>query len=241
MSILTFILALTPIIWLILALVFLKIKAPLACSIGLLLTIILAIYGFKLPFLDTITGTLDGIALGLWPIIYVIVAALFTYNVTNKSGGIRVIQDVLSSITTDKRILVLIIAWGFGGFLEAIAGFGTAVAIPAGILIAFGFEPIKAAIICLIANTTPTAFGAVGLPVITLANVTQLPQKSLSYTVTLQLLFLVIIVPYILVILTGNGFKSLKGVGFITFMAGLSFALPQIFIAKFIGQNFQQF
>ncbi|WP_276804720.1 L-lactate permease [Lactobacillus hominis] len=235
MSILTFILALTPIIWLILALVFLKIKAPLACSIGLLLTIILAIYGFKLPFLDTITGTLDGIALGLWPIIYVIVAALFTYNVTNKSGGIRVIQDVLSSITTDKRILVLIIAWGFGGFLEAIAGFGTAVAIPSGILIAFGFEPIKAAIICLIANTTPTAFGAVGLPVITLANVTQLPQKSLSYTVTLQLLFLVIIVPYILVILTGNGFKSLKGVGFITFMAGLSFALPQIFIAKFIG------
>ncbi|WP_297818230.1 L-lactate permease [uncultured Lactobacillus sp.] len=235
MSILAFVLALLPIVWLIVSLGFLKMRAPLACIIGLILTIILAIFGFKLSPLNTFTGTIDGIALGLWPIVYVIIAALFTYNVTNKSGGIRIIQDVLSSITTDKRILVLIIAWGFGGFLEAIAGFGTAVAIPAGILIAFGFEPIKAAIICLIANTTPTAFGAVGLPVITLANVTQLPQKPLSYTVTLQLLFLVIIIPYILVILTGNGFKSLKGVGFITFMAGLSFALPQIFIAKFIG------
>ncbi|MDK7310339.1 L-lactate permease, partial [Lactobacillus jensenii] len=79
---------------------------------------------------------------------------------------------LLSSITTDKRILVLIIAWGFGGFLESIAGFGTAVAICAGILISLGLEPIQASVICLVANSTATAFGAIGLPVLTLAEVT---------------------------------------------------------------------
>ncbi len=81
----------------------------------------------------------------------------------------NIIKRIMTSVTTDKRILVLILAWGFGGFLEAIAGFGTAVAIPASILAALGFEPVFAAIIYLIANITPTAFGAIGLPIITLA------------------------------------------------------------------------
>jgi lactate permease len=230
-----FILALIPIIWLIVSLGVMKMAAAKACSIGLVITIFLAIYSFSLPAVDTLTGALEGIAMGLWPIIYVIIAALFTYNVSSKSGALQIIQDMLSSITTDRRILVLIIAWGFGGFLEAIAGFGTAVAIPAGILIAFGFEPIQASVICLIANTTPTAFGAIGLPVITLANVTGLNSLSLSYTVTLQLVFLVVIIPFVLVYLTGKSFKALKGVFWITLMSGLAFALPQVVVAKFVG------
>lgn len=232
---LNFFLALIPIVWLIISLGVIKMPAPQACSAGLVISIFLAIFAFKLPTVDTLTGALEGVLMGIWPIVYVIVAALFTYNVTNTSGGIKIIQDMLSSITTDKRILVLIIAWGFGGFLEAIAGFGTAVAIPAGILIAFGFDPIKASVICLIANTTPTAFGAVGLPVITLSQVTGLPAKPLSYVITLQLLVLVIIIPYILVSLTGGSVKSVKGVSLITFMSGLAFALPQIVVAKFVG------
>lgn len=230
-----FFIALIPIIWLIISLGVFKMPAARACIIGLIITIFLAIFAFKLSILNTFSGALEGILMGLWPIIYVIIAALFTYNVTNKSGGIKVIQDVLSNITTDRRILVLIIAWGFGGFLEAIAGFGTAVAIPAGILIAFGFEPIQASVICLVANTTPTAFGAVGLPVITLADVTKLPAKPLSLIITLQLFVLVIIVPFVLVYLTEKNIRALKGVFFITFMSGLAFALPQIIVAKFVG------
>lgn len=230
-----FFLALIPIVWLIVSLGVIKMPAAQACSAGLVITIFLAIYAFKLPAVDTLTGAIEGILMGLWPIIYVIIAALFTYNVTNSSGGIKVIQDMLSSITTDKRILVLIIAWGFGGFLEAIAGFGTAVAIPAGILIAFGINPIEASVICLIANTTPTAFGAVGLPVITLSQVTGLPATPLSFVITLQLIALVVIIPYILVFLTGGGIKALKGVGLITLMSGLAFALPQVLVAKFVG------
>ena len=103
--------------------------------------------------------------------------ALFAYNVTTESGGMKTIQDMLATISTDKRIIVLIIAWGFGGFLESIAGFGTAVAIAAGILIAFGLEQIRASVISLIANTTATAFGAIGLPIITLGEVTGLKQE----------------------------------------------------------------
>lgn len=230
-----FFLALIPIIWLIISLGVIKVSAAKACSIGLLLTIVLAILSFKLSFSDTITGAIEGIAMGLWPIIFVIIAALFTYNTSKESGAIQTIQDVLSSITTDRRILVLIIAWGFGGFLEAIAGFGTAVAIPAGILIAFGINPIQASVICLIANTTPTAFGAIGLPVITLAKVTGLDPNALSFVITLQLLLLIVLIPFVLVYLTEKSLKAIKGVFWITLMSGLSFALPQIVIAKYVG------
>lgn len=230
-----FIFALIPILWLIISLGVIKMPAFKACIAGLVITIFLAITFFKLPVIDTFTGSLEGITMGLWPIIYVIIAALFTYNISTESGAMKVIQNLLSSITTDKRILVLIIAWGFGGFLEAIAGFGTAVAIPAGILIAFGLDPIRASVICLIANTTPTAFGAIGLPVITLADVTGLNSLNLSYTVTLQLFALIIIIPFLLVILTEGSIKALKGVFWITLISGISFAAPQVFIAKFVG------
>ncbi|GFZ26843.1 L-lactate permease [Lactobacillus corticis] len=232
---LNFVIALIPIAWLIIALGVIKMPATRATVIGLVLTGILAILFFKQTLLDTISGAAEGILMGLFPIIYVIVAALFTYNLTSKSGGLKVIQDLLSSITTDRRILVLIIAWGFGGFLEAIAGFGTAVAIPAGILIAFGVNPIAASVICLIANTTPTAFGAIGLPVITLAQVTKLAVIPLSTVVTYELLPLIVIIPFILVGIVGGGFKALKGVFWITLMSGLAFALPQVVVARFIG------
>ena len=123
----------------------------------------------------------------------------------------QTIEKLLSSITTDKRILVLIIAWGFGGFLESIAGFGTAVAICAGILISLGLEPIQASVICLVANSTATAFGAIGLPVLTLAEVTNLNDVRLGFIVTLQLVVLVILVPFILVFLTEKSIKAFKG------------------------------
>lgn len=127
-----FAIALIPIIWLIISLGVMRMSAARACIIGLVLTVLLAIFSFKLSVPNTLTAALEGIIMGIWPIMFVIVAALFAYNVTTESGGMKTIQDMLAAISTDKRIIVLIIAWGFGGFLESIAGFGTAVAISAG-------------------------------------------------------------------------------------------------------------
>ena len=229
--------ALLPIIWLIISLGVMRMPAARACVIGLVLTIVLAIISFKLPVLDTMTGALEGIIMGIWPIMFVIMMALFAYNVTTESGEMKTIQDMLATISTDKHIIVLIIAWGFGGFLELIAGFGTAVAIAAGILIAFGLDPIRTSVISLIANTTATAFGAIGLPILTLAEVTNLKQENLSFIVTLQLFVLVLLVPFILVILTEGSIKAVKGVGLImiTLISGLGMAIPQVIAAKFVG------
>ncbi len=216
-----FLWALVPIIWLIISLGIIGMPASRACTIGLIITIADAVLMFKQPIINTLSGALEGIIMGIWPIMYVILAALFIYQITTDSGSMGTIEKLLSSITTDKRILVLIIAWGFGGFLESIAGFGTAVAICAGILISLGLEPIQASVICLVANSTATAFGAIGLPVLTLAEVTNLNDVQLGFIVTLQLVILVILVPFILVMLT--------------LMSGVGMAIPQVIIAKFTG------
>jgi lactate permease len=147
---------------------------------------------------------------------------------------------MLTSVSRDKRVLVLIIAWGFGGFMEGMAGFGTAVAIPAGILCGLGFDPIFAAMICLVANTTPVAFGSIGIPTVTAANVTGFsPHMTASYVV-LQLAIMVILVPFFLVFITGKhegakGLGDYKEILFITLMSGVSFLIPQYLTAKFIG------
>lgn len=229
------ILAIIPILWLILSLAVFRIRGDLACFIGLIITLVTSVIGFNFSIQDSLTAGLEGAVMGFWPIIYIIVAAVFTYNVTTASGGMTVIKRLLMSITEDKRILVLILAWGFGGFLEAIAGFGTAVAIPASILAALGMKPLRAALICLIANTTPTAFGAIGLPVTTLAQVTGLEVKQLSVVVSLQLFILIVAIPFVLVSLTGVGKRPIKGVFGITLASGLSFALPQILVSKYLG------
>ncbi|URN83750.1 L-lactate permease [Acetobacterium wieringae] len=234
-NLLLFFIALIPVIWLIVSLGVLKIPGQKACPIALAMTIGLSILVWQMPVLDSLTAALEGAAMAIWPIFLVIIAAVFTYNLVTHTGGMETIKKMMSSVSTDQRILVLILAWGFGGFLEAIAGFGTAVAIPASILAALGFNPVFAAIICLIANTTPTAFGAIGLPVSTLASVTGLNVNDLSFTIAIQLFVMIVIIPFILVSITGKSVKAIKGVFLITLMAGLSFGLPQIFVAKYLG------
>ncbi len=232
---LLFFIALIPIIWLMVSLGALKMPGHKTCSITLVMTILLAILVWKMPITDALTATLEGMAMALWPIIIVIIAAVFTYNLSIHTKSMDVIKDMMTGITTDRRILVLIVAWGFGGFLEAIAGFGTAVAIPASILAALGFNPVFAAIICLIANTTPTAFGAIGLPVTTLAKVAGIDPAILSYAVGIQLFALIVIVPLVLVMLTGKSVKAIKGVVLISLASGLAFALPELLVAKYMG------
>jgi lactate permease len=234
-NVLLFILALLPILWLIISLGVLKWPGYKACPISLAMAFLLSVFVWKMDMIDSMTAALEGAALAIWPITLVIIAAVFTYNVSLYTGGMEIIKKLITGITTDKRLLVLILAWGFGGFLEAIAGFGTAVAIPAGILFALGFNPLFAAVICLIANTTPTAFGAIGIPVITLAQVTGLDVSQLSYAVALQLMPLVILLPIALVMITGKSFKAIKGVLSIAVISGVSFAIPQLLTAKYLG------
>lgn len=230
-----FFIAIVPIIWLIVSLGALKLPAHKTCFFTAILTFVIAVVFWKMYFIDAITASVEGIAIAIWPILLVIVAALFTYNLAVETKSMDTMKNMLSSITTDERIQVLILAWGFGGFLEAVAGYGTAVAIPASILASIGFNPVFAAIICLIANTVPTAFGAIGIPVTTLATVTGLDVMNLSYLISIQLAPFIIIIPFALVILTKKSFKAIKGVFWITLVSGVAFAIPQIFIAKYLG------
>ena len=232
-----FAIAMIPVLWLIVSLGGLKMPAHKTCSFTVILTLAIAIICWRMKFIDGITATVEGMAIALWPILLVIVAALFTYNLAVETKTMDVIKKMLSSITTDKRIQVLILAWGFGGFLEAVAGYGTAVAIPASILASLGFNPLFAAVICLLANTVPTAFGALGIPVTTLATVTGLEVVHLSYVTSIQLAGFIVLIPFLLVILTEKSIKALKGVVGITLVSGITFAVPQIFIAKYLGAD----
>lgn len=232
-----FAIAMIPVLWLIVSLGVLKMPAHKTCSFTVILTLAIAIICWRMKFIDGITATVEGMAIALWPILLVIVAALFTYNLAVETKTMDVIKKMLSSITTDKRIQVLILAWGFGGFLEAVAGYGTAVAIPASILASLGFNPLFAAVICLLANTVPTAFGALGIPVTTLATVTGLEVVHLSYVTSIQLAGFIVLIPFLLVILTEKSIKALKGVVGITLVSGITFAVSQIFIAKYLGAD----
>ena len=235
-----FLLAMLPIIWLIIALSGLKMAGHVACPIALIITAVEALFLWKQKIIDVLTGGLEGFAMAIWPICLVIVAAVFTYNLVVHTKNMELIKKMLTSVSKDKRILVLIISWGFGGFMEGMAGFGTAVAIPAGILCGLGFDPIFAAMICLVANTTPVAFGSIGIPTVTAANVTGFSHHMTASYVVLQLAIMVILVPFFLVFITGKhegakGLGDYKEILFITLMSGVSFLIPQYLTAKFIG------
>ncbi|MFR3345549.1 MAG: L-lactate permease [Anaerobutyricum sp.] len=182
---LKFFLAILPILWLIIALSVLKIAGHKACLIALVITAVLAAGYWKLSLVCTATAGLEGVLNALWPICLVIVAALFTYNLTLETGAMELIKKMLASVSVDQRVLLLIIGWGFGNFMEGMAGFGTAVAIPASMLAAIGINPILSVIACLVVNSTPTAFGSVGVPTVTLASVTNLDALQLSGNVAL--------------------------------------------------------
>ena len=235
----SFILALLPIAWLIIALSVLNIPGYKACPIALVLAYVLAVLLWKMPFIDSITAVLEGFAMAVWPIVTVIIAAIFTYNVCVRTGNMEIIKKMLASVTKDKRVLVLIIAWGFGGFMEGMAGFGTAVAIPASMLVGLGFDPIFSAVVCLIANASPTAFGSIGIPTTTLAKVAGLDPIALSVATVTHLSPFIILTPFILVFLmgksTGRLKNAFKGVGIITLISGLSFLIPEYLVAKFLG------
>ena len=232
-----FIIALVPIIWLIVAMSVLKMPGWKACVIALVLTFAIALGIKQMPVIDAATAALEGIANALWPIIIVILAALFVYNSTLETGAMERIKAMLAGVSTDKRILMLLIAFGFGNFMEGMAGFGTAVAIPAGILVGLGFEPLIAVVVCLVINSTPTAFGSVGVPTNTMANITGLNVVGISSKVALIQLVVQFIIPFIAVIIMGKGAKALKGIVPYILGADIAYIVPQYIVASVIGPD----
>lgn len=227
--------AFIPIVWLLVSLGKLKLPTHWASGSALLITSAIALLYFKMPMNYLIQALLEGLAFALMPIIWVIISALFVYNITVKTGSLDIIKQMLCNISEDRRIQALILAFAFGGFLEAVAGFGTAVAIPAGILIAMGFSPFMAATVCLIANTIPVAFGVLGVPITTLAQVTSLDLAKLSLYTSLQLFPFAVLLPLVLVYVVTGKVRHLKGVVGISISAGLAFATGQTLAAIFIG------
>lgn len=202
-------LSLLPIFLLIILMAVLKQPGDRSSLITLIVTALTAILGFDYSLHDTTFTFLYGAVKAISPILIIILMAIFSYNTLLETGKMDVIKQQFSHISTDRSIQVLLLTWGFGGLLEAMAGFGTAVAIPAAILISLGYKPVFAAVSCLIANSVATAFGAIGTPVIVLANETGLPVNDLSANVVLQLAPLMFIIPFILVFMADSRKTSL--------------------------------
>ena len=137
-----FLLALSPILWLVIALSVIKMAPWKACLIALVISLAAGMGVWQMESVRAVESVLEGLALACWPILLVIVAAIFTYNLTLETKAMDTIKEMLTSVSHDRRVLILLIAWGFGGFLEGMAGFGTAVAVPAGMLAGIGVNPI---------------------------------------------------------------------------------------------------
>ncbi len=230
-----FLLALTPIIWLVIALIGLKQQAWLASLESMAVGVVVAMAYWHMAPINVATAALEGFLFALWPIVIVIIAAVFTYNLCVSTGAMETIKAMLTSVSSDKRILTILIAWCFGNFMEGMAGFGTAVAIPASMLMALEIDPVTSILVCLIANGVPTMFGSVGIPTTTLATQTGLDVLQLSFVQALQVAPFVILCPILMVMAVGGGFKALKGIAPVPIVAGITFSVPQILVAKVVG------
>ncbi|MDF2636259.1 MAG: L-lactate transport, partial [Pelosinus sp.] len=205
-----------------------------AGALALVSAILVAIFVYKMPAGLAITASVMGALYGIFPIFWIVITAIFIYNLTVETGQFEIVKDSIATITDDRRLQALLIAFGFGAFLEGAAGFGTPVAISAGMLVGLGFNPLYAAGLCLIANTAPVAFGGIGIPIIVAGQVTGLDTMKISAMVGRQLPFLSIIIPIWLVVLM-SGWKAAKEVLPACLVAGISFAVVQWFSSNFIG------
>ena len=228
-------LALLPILWLVVALAILKVPAWKACLVAAISSFLIAISFFNQSSGVMLSGALEGVALAVWPILLVITAAIFTYNLVVHTKAMETIKTMLSSVTSDMRVLALLLAWGFGAFMEGMAGFGTAVAIPAAMMVALGFHPLKSILACLVANSVPTTFGSIAIPTTTLASLTGLNSVHLGTFISSQLFILNVLAPFFVVIIIGGGLKALRGVFIVTLLSGLALAIPELLINVMAG------
>jgi lactate permease len=231
---LTTIFAVLPLVTLFILLGGLRLKAQWAALASLVVSILVAIIVYSMPLGQTLDAGLEGAAFGLFPIMWIVVNALWIFNLTRESGHFAVLRRSMASVSDDQRVQSILIAFSFGALLEALAGFGTPVAICGVMLIALGFEPLKAASVALVANTAPVAFGAIAVPIVTLASVSGLPQDDLGAMVGRQTPLLALVVPFILVAMV-DGRRGLRETRPVALVGGLAFAVGQFACSNYIS------
>ena len=229
------ILAALPIFVLLGLLGFLHVRAHYAALAGLAVSLLVAIVVYRMPTSLALAAAANGAAFGLFPIGWIVLSAIFAYDVSVATGKFEILKRSIATLADDRRIQVLLIAFSFGAFIEGAAGFGTPVAISAAMLIGLGFKPLQAAGLALIGNTAPVAFGALGAPLIALQGVTHdLPLMSLSAMVGRQLPLFSVIIPFWL-IWAMAGWRSMLEVWPACLTAGLSFAVMQFAVSNYHG------
>jgi lactate permease len=216
------------------ALAFFHIKAHIAAVLGLSAALLVAIFAYAMPAQTAVSAALYGAANGLLPIGWIILNVIFLYQLTERKGYFKILQESITGITTDRRLQLLLVAFSFGAFFEGAGGFGTPVAVTGAMLIGLGFAPLAASGLSLIANTAPVAFGALGSPLIALAGVTGLDLLQLSGMVGRQLPFFSVLVPFWL-IWAFCGFAGMAAIWPAILIAGVTFAVPQYLISNFHG------
>ncbi|RDU56402.1 L-lactate permease [Helicobacter sp. MIT 00-7814] len=226
--------AAVPIIFFFVCLVGFKLKGYSAAFLSVVLASLVAVFAYDMPILKVLYSLLYGVLFGLYPIGWIIIAAIFLYKLTVKSGYFDILRESIITITPDMRLQVILIAFCFGAFLEGTIGFGGPVAITAALLVGMGIKPIQAAGLCLIANLPPATFGAVGIPVTALANLVQVDALKISTMSAIMLAPFSFCIPFLLVFLL-SGFKGVRESAPACFVAGFSFISAKIITASFFG------
>jgi lactate permease len=211
-----------------------KLKAHVAALAALLAAILVAVIVYSMPVGQALNSALLGAVFGLFPIMWIVWNAIWIYNMTVATGHFAVLRRSIGRVSDDQRVQAILIAFCFGALLEALAGFGTPVAITAVMLIAVGFEPLKAAAVALVANTAPVAFGAIAVPIVTLAEITGLPKEDLGAMVGRQTPLLALFVPLILVGMV-DGMRGVRQAWPAAIVGGIVFALGQFVCSNYIS------
>jgi lactate permease len=231
---LTALVALIPILYFFWALAIKRMKGHIAGLTTLLVALIVAVVAYKMPAGMAVMSATQGAIYGVLPIGWIIITSVFLYKLTVKTGQFDIIRYSVLSITEDRRLQVLLVAFSFGAFLEGAAGFGAPVAIAAALLVGLGFNPLMAAGLALVANTAPVAFGAIGIPVIGMSGPTALPAGEISKAIARQLPVLAVFVPFYVIFIMA-GFKKMMEVLPAILVSGLSFAITQYVAAYYLG------
>ncbi|WP_416966694.1 L-lactate permease [Streptomyces sp. 4F14] len=211
-----------------------RLRAQFAALAALALALCLAVWVWDMPGSQALSGAVEGAFYGLFPVLWILVNALWIYRMTEVTGWFAVLRRSFRTVSTDQRVQGILIAFCFGALIEALAGFGAPVAITAVMLVAVGIAPLKAATVALVANTAPVAFGSMAVPLTTLAGVTGLPLDDLGAMAGRQTPLIAVFVPLVLVFLL-DGRRGVRETWPVAVVAGLTFAIAQFAAANYIS------
>ena len=230
-----------PILWMVFELGFIKKSSTLKVSIHtILLTIALAIFGWKMPVNDILMASVEGALMAIWPISVVVIAAIFLYNICDETGYLAIIRTGITAVSRDEYMIVLIVVWGFGSFIEGIAGFGTSIAVSSTMLYLLGFPPFLSALLAIVANPISSVFGSLGVQMPTLAKVTGLPAENLAINSVYVMIPLVLCTPFLLIHLTRKGLRTNKPTPQIwgaALLSGIAFSITLYVVVRYVSSD----